>query len=575
MLLLSALISSVLAASWYDLAFYDVEHLSNRISNTDLPLFGQLNRGTNAAARRQLQLRQDRLIGRNAQKAFDFTIHLLREYGNQNTLSQIQYIVENKNFSHVQLNRIAVQCGLYRFDSCFQWLFDTGRIPTHVYEIAQGAKAQDDPEIASILFEWDGSQTEQPQELDQDREIARLSRLFEIELERLQMFLNESPEDLIPDSIIVPPDPTVFFMAGLLNRSRLIPALLGLGPTKESLDSLLVIASDIPTKKQIIRHYTQFYTSEHKKEAFHPLMIRAVERKDAATAKALLDMGADVNYENADHHSALYSALEFESILPILQADYDRIDLVELLLDRGARWDQCSDGLAPVHFVRTMESMRILVRVGARFDVNCGNGILPIHLITQKGSVGLLQLLLEQNVDVNVRLLVASTPAINCQKYGGFAPLHFAASSFAKTLTLLEAGTDVHALDAQGKTPLFYAQQPETIQVLLDHGANQFVMSDDGSSVLHEAARGCNDPKVIEALVDLGLDVNEARNDGKTPLHIAARYNGAAVVQRLIQLGAKVYAQDQDGNTPLQEALSKDARHSAHVTDVLVGAGAQ
>lgn len=133
--------------------------------------------------------------------------------------------------------------------------------------------------------------------------------------------------------------------------------------------------------------------------------------------------------------------------------------------------------------------------------------------------------LLEHNVDPNVSI----RPAKENQFYPiGWTALHLAVN--------------------KGLLPI--------VTLLLEHNADVNRKSEDGSTVLHVAARQLIVYKrLIRTLINAGADVNAIAIDGRTPLHeIVARrakYSMAAA-RLLLHRGARVDIRDAAGHLPIE-----------------------
>ncbi|KAG8436318.1 hypothetical protein GDO86_007429 [Hymenochirus boettgeri] len=96
----------------------------------------------------------------------------------------------------------------------------------------------------------------------------------------------------------------------------------------------------------------------------------------------------------------------------------------------------------------------------------------------------------------------------------------------------------------------------DTVQRLLDEGADPCAADDKGRTALHFAS--CNgNGQIVSLLLDHGADPNQRDGLGNTPLHLAACTSHVPVITTLLRGGARVDALDRAGRTPLHLAKSK------------------
>ena len=74
--------------------------------------------------------------------------------------------------------------------------------------------------------------------------------------------------------------------------------------------------------------------------------------------------------------------------------------------------------------------------------------------------------------------------------------------------------------------------------MLLQNGADPFLKTNNGSSLLHKAAQGGN-TSIINVLLSLGLDIDLEDVYGKTPLIRAKEKSNSDTVKFLISKGAR------------------------------------
>lgn len=114
--------------------------------------------------------------------------------------------------------------------------------------------------------------------------------------------------------------------------------------------------------------------------------------------------------------------------------------------------------------------------------------------------------------------------------------------SLLEVAKAIEQGSDIDALDRDGRTPLFYATQNGNYAIAAE-------------------------------LIRCGTNLNAQDNNLETPLHFAARAYQAEIAELLLKNGANVDAQDAQGNTPLLRAVF-DSKGRDRVIKLLLSFGA-
>jgi ankyrin repeat protein len=260
---------------------------------------------------------------------------------------------------------------------------------------------------------------------------------------------------------------------------------------------------------------------------FTPLLFAARDGR-VASAKVLLDHGADINIVDPDRHTAL-----------ILALSSGHFDVAGLLIERGA----------DVNMEDKVGQTALYAAVDGH-TVPASNRPAPKETDDVLSSLDVIRMLLAKGAKVDAALR---------------AQLPFR--------TKLDRGGD--GVLGAGTTPLIRAAKAADIPVirlLLERGANAKAATRNGVTAVMMAAnvntreedmtgRSKTQKDIIEAitlLVAAGASVNGGETtQGRTALHGAAMWGLTDVVKFLKERGADLSAMDRRGLTPLDHALGR------------------
>ena len=243
----------------------------------------------------------------------------------------------------------------------------------------------------------------------------------------------------------------------------------------------------------------------------------AIDHRDTAGVKALLEKGADPNSRNGLDFTPIY-----------LAAASHQPEVVDLLLKAGAKSDATSIYGTPLSFAcvtgNAVDGKKFL-DMGANASFQRGDGMTPLMDAAYSGSVEMTQALIDHKVDVNLK------------DDGGETALSLAARGGALEVgkLLIAAGADVNNKNEEGLTPLMTASMnghADFAKLLLDNGAKPNATDANGRTALVLTANYADYPDVVKTLVAAKASTSAKDMKGRTAasLAVARGFNNTAMI---------------------------------------------
>jgi ankyrin repeat protein len=197
-------------------------------------------------------------------------------------------------------------------------------------------------------------------------------------------------------------------------------------------------------------------------------LLTAVNNRNYQVAQLLIERGADVNRANKGGWTPLYLATDNRNIeggdYPVPKADLDHLDIIKLMLEKGAN---------PNLKVKDNTLTRTIFTMQWFFE----DGATPFIRAAQSSDTELMQLLLEHGADpkaTTANLDNALTASGGIGWVEGVTYERSQKSNFEAMKMLLDLGLDPNHQNAEGRTALMGAAmkgRSEIIQMLVDRGA--------------------------------------------------------------------------------------------------------
>lgn len=237
-------------------------------------------------------------------------------------------------------------------------------------------------------------------------------------------------------------------------------------------------------------------------------------------------------------------------------------ELVAVLLDPSTGICPGADtSLIFASSIGYLNVVNLLLQHGARVDstvknecVDSGN-ITALAVACMVGDLSLAKVLIENGADIHDQVLAATPPLHAAAAFGHLELVCF----------LLNEGVNINGRDSIGRTPCHLAAQHplsvDSIQYLVDAHCDLELADDDGQNALHYAAIFF-EPETIQLLLDSGADASAKNSKGQTArilleqeLSTPTRYQNSEgqelaqqLIQRLLQLEQEVAASAKNGH---------------------------
>jgi len=210
-------------------------------------------------------------------------------------------------------------------------------------------------------------------------------------------------------------------------------------------------------------------------------LLTAVNNRNYELATLLVARGANVNLANKGGWTPLYLATDNRNIeggdYPVPKPDLDHLEMIEVLLQRGAN---------PNARVRENTLTRTIFTMQWFYE----DGATPFIRASQSSDTVLMKMLLKHGADPRIATAngdTALTAAAGIGWVDGVTYERSAAENLEAVRMLLDLGLDPSQANNEGRSPLMGAAlkgRPEVIQLLVDRGAN-LAAHDRGSRDTH------------------------------------------------------------------------------------------
>jgi ankyrin repeat protein len=236
------------------------------------------------------------------------------------------------------------------------------------------------------------------------------------------------------------------------------------------------------------------------------------------------EKGFDVNFADNNNITPFYSS-----------CGSGDVEVIKYFIDKGVDTQVRSviDGTPIVSAIYSdsLAAFEYLLELSCEYDVPNQWNVAPVHYAAYRGQTEMLKMLMDKGVDIFQETMNRETPFIWAVVARRFDTADF----------LLANGENINRRISGGVTPVHsaYKLRPESLDYLIEKGADLTIVDSIGNTVLHAAAWSQDDELVIK-LLDLGAEINVVNDEGETPLLNACWRDSLDVVEVMLEHGASL-----------------------------------
>ena len=238
--------------------------------------------------------------------------------------------------------------------------------------------------------------------------------------------------------------------------------------------------------------------------------------------------------------------------LPIhIAAHYGKSEMIEMLVMHRAAIHaktKTKEEVAALHLAAYsghLESVKVLINLGANIEAPSVNGSTPLRLAAGRGNILVTKFLLEKGADPNTKCKEAKTPLYDAitREHLGIAEL------------LLHHGANVTLPSVDGETPIHHAIIVGNVKML------ELLVSADPEALSHTNVVATEPPLItacklqkavlVKVLLNMKADPNVCNKDSMTPLAVASCLENLEIMELLIKHSANMILSFPPHGTPL------------------------